>query len=86
MVNGVTIPPKRRRSNWKVRRHAPVARRFRAAVALLVALDAWECGHCEKPSPKVTSTQGRVRYVKCGKCGTCGKVIPRPSPPEIQPV
>lgn len=33
------------------------------------------CPKCEAPNPTVTSTQGRIRYHKCGNCGQTFKSV-----------
>ncbi len=43
-----------------------------ARAALEAALAAKPCP-CGRPDWRVTSTQGRVRYLKCRTCGRSGK-------------
>jgi hypothetical protein len=65
-------------------RPASIARRERAALAsaLASALAEKPCG-CGDPDWHVTSTQGRIRYVKC-HCGRTDKVIFRTTGPLQQ--
>ena len=42
--------------------------------ALVKALEEYKCPKCGKNRPKVTSTLGRMRKVKCVHCGKPGKV------------
>ena len=46
-----------------------------ANVELMRALEAWQCEVCGKRRPRIYSTKGPIRYVRCRGCGATGKIV-----------
>jgi len=43
-------------------------------IQLKLALLRWTCAECGAHTPRIYSTHGAIRYVKCRSCGNCGYV------------
>lgn len=70
--------PHRPVESAKARRITGNTRAVRAAITMILETMPCQCG---QPQWHVTSTQGRIRYIKCRSCGRTDKFVPPPDMP-----